>query len=271
MRIIDDELRQGSGYPPNFIRFLGTAGTRFVFLTQRRASGGMWFSYGGATGVIDPGPGSLVRICEADPPLDVTDTDTMILTHRHIDHSCDANAIIEGMTLGHRYDKVGRLLITKDAVEPDDAVVLRYARSKVRKIKFHKDGRVRRMEGSMTVESVVHDHHGVQCFGIIARAEGLPEWGIISDTAAQPHFAERYKNCRMLVINTALPARKGNIDHMSVPDVRELLAKISPELVLLTHMGRGVLDLDRDELAASLSSDRTRVVPALDGMTVEIS
>lgn len=268
MRIMDrDEMH---AYPRSFIRFLGTAGTRFVFLTQRRASGGIWFRYGGVTGVIDPGPGSLVRICEARPALDVTDAELLILTHRHIDHSCDANAIIEGMTLGHREGR-GAALITRDCLEKGDAVILGYARKKLTKVKFHKDGKSRRLAGSLKVESVVHDHHGVQCYGLIMRADGEPSWGVISDTTALPFFADRYRRCDMLVINMALPERHGRIDHMSAPDVADLLRHISPKMVLLTHMGRGVLDMDRDELSRMLSTDRTEVIPALDGMTAEIA
>ena len=92
-------------YPENFIHFLGTAGTRFMMLSQRRSTGGIWFSYGGTIGVIDPGPGSLVKICEASPTLSPIDINTLILTHRHVDHSSDINALAEGMILN---SQIGR-------------------------------------------------------------------------------------------------------------------------------------------------------------------
>lgn len=265
MRIAEDD-RQLSD---NFIKFLGTAGTRFVMITQQRATGGIWFKYGGACGVIDPGPGSLVRITQSVPRISAEDIDTLILTHKHIDHSCDINVLIEGMTLTRRGSKYGMLIATHDSLD-GDAVVLGYAKGKLAVIKKHKDGKRRAISETATVESVVHHHHGVECFGLIFRAEGLPTWGVISDSEPMPHFAERYAECEMLVINTALPEPRGRIDHMSMKDVGELLTHISPKLVALTHLGRAMLELDQDEISERLSTERTTVVPAHDGMTIDL-
>ena len=57
-------------YPKNFIKYLGTGGARFCMVRQMRWTGGIWFSYGGLKGVIDPGPGSLYHMCSASPALD---------------------------------------------------------------------------------------------------------------------------------------------------------------------------------------------------------
>ncbi|MDD5771107.1 MAG: hypothetical protein PHO81_02585, partial [Candidatus Omnitrophica bacterium] len=54
----------------NFIKFLGTAGARFVMIKQLRASGGLWVSSGQANVLIDPGPGSIVRCAASRPKLD---------------------------------------------------------------------------------------------------------------------------------------------------------------------------------------------------------
>lgn len=256
-------------YPANFVKFLGTAGTRFVMISQQRATGGIWFSYGGARGVIDPGPGSLVRISEARPRLSAEDIDTLILTHRHIDHSCDINVLIEGMTLSHRGSKYGSLIAADDCLS-GDSVVLQYAAAKVRRIKRHRDGKVRRLSDRATVESVLHCHHGVQCYGLVFRASGLPTWGLIGDTLPLPYFADRYRECELLIINTALPEATGRIDHMSMMDVRELLKDISPHLVALTHLGRRMLELDQESISRTMSNDRTTVVPAYDGMAITL-
>src|SRR3990167_5651396 len=84
----------------NFIKFLGTAGARFVTISQTRASGGVWISYEGTNVLIDPGPGSLVRCLESVPLLDPGILDAIILSHKHIDHSNDINIMIEAMTQG---------------------------------------------------------------------------------------------------------------------------------------------------------------------------
>ena len=42
---------------PDSIRFLGTAGARFVMISQARSSAGVLYSVGGFRLFVDPGPG----------------------------------------------------------------------------------------------------------------------------------------------------------------------------------------------------------------------
>ena len=256
-------------YPDNFIRFLGTSGTRFIMLSQRRASGGIWFSINKTNGVIDPGPGSLVQICSALPPLSPTDIDALVLTHRHIDHCGDLNVLAEAMTLRTRA-KRGIVLLPQDALQKGDAVLLKYARKKIERVQTHSDAVSSALSQSVSVEPVIHQHHGVECYGLIFRAQGLPIWGIISDTAALPHFTQRYKECKLLVINATLPLPWSRLDHISISDVASMLEFLHPELVILTHMGRHILDMGPDSVAAKLSTRTTRVIAARDGMVVGI-
>jgi phosphoribosyl 1,2-cyclic phosphodiesterase len=256
-------------YPNNFIRFLGTAGTRFIMLSQRRSSGGIWFSCGGARGVIDPGPGSLVRICEASPALSPVDINTLILTHRHVDHSSDINALAEGMVLKSR-DPRGFVLLTRDALEDGDRVLMRYLTSKISKITTHSDGSLSRPAADVTVESVRHCHHGVQCFGLIFRKPGLPSWGVISDTAPMADFAARYAECGVVIINTALRLPRSRLDHMTMADVSSLLAHLRPKRAVITHMGGELLDLGGEYISRRLSTKHTKVTAAEDGMIINL-
>lgn len=255
--------------PENFIRFLGTAGTRFVMLSQRRASGGIWFSYGACRGVIDPGPGSLVQICKASPAISTLDVNTLILTHRHIDHSSDFNVLCEGMTL-RSLTKKGQVLLTEDSIGDRNAVLHDYFAKKVERVYTHADGKKTALSDDVTVESVRHKHHGVQCFGLIFRGQGLPAWGVISDTRALPCFPKRYEECKMLIINVTLPHPWGKLDHISVPEVASLLQLLRPKLMILTHMGQQLLDKGPAEIARKLSTKDTRVVAAEDGLIVDL-
>ena len=257
-------------YPENFIRFLGTAGTRFIMLSQRRSSGGVWFSYGGARGVIDPGPGSLVRICEASPPLSPIDINTLILTHRHVDHSSDINALAEGMVLKSQRPR-GFVLLTRDGLDDGDRVLMRYLTDRIEKIIVHEDGAISSPAGGVTVESVKHSHHGIQCFGLILRRAGLQTWGLISDTAPLPILAERYADCETLVINVAVKFPRARIDHMTLTYVQSLLGVVRPKTVIITHMGGEMLDLGDEYISRRLSTKYTRVLPARDGMIIDLS
>ena len=256
-------------YPENFIRFLGTAGTRYIMLSQRRSTGGIWFSYGGARGVIDPGPGSLVKICEASPPLSPIDINTLILTHRHLDHSSDINVLTEGMILNSRFPR-GLVLLTNDCVEDGDRVLLRYLAGRIGKITTHENGSFVFPAGSVSIESVRHSHHGVQCFGFIFRHSQLPAMGLISDTAPMPDFTERYADCETLVINATLKIPKARLDHMTITDIQSLLGLLHPKIAVITHMGKEMLDLGDEYLSRRLSTKYTRVIPARDGMIIDL-
>ncbi|MDR0649051.1 MAG: MBL fold metallo-hydrolase [Synergistaceae bacterium] len=256
-------------YPKNFIRFLGTAGTRFVMLSQRRATGGIWFSYGGCLGVIDPGPGSLVRICEAVPPLSPIDINTLILTHRHIDHSSDLNVLAEGMTLNSA-ERRGCVLLTEDSSADGDSVLLKFAEKKIERVCRHGDGRITALPGGVTAESVRHEHHGVQCYGVVFRKEGLPTWGLLSDTSALPSFPERYSECDILVMNVTMLLPRSRLDHLSMPDAVSLLEVIHPKLAIVTHMSSMLLDYGPERIAKALSTERTKAVAASDGLVVNL-
>ena len=105
----------------DFIKFLGTAGGRFVMMKQLRASGGIWLSYKSTNILIDPGPGSIVRCNSSRPKLNPQSLDAIILTHKHLDHANDINVMIEAMTEGG-YKKKGVVFVPRDALGPDGVI-----------------------------------------------------------------------------------------------------------------------------------------------------
>jgi phosphoribosyl 1,2-cyclic phosphodiesterase len=219
--------------------------------------------------VIDPGPGSLVRICEARPPLSPIDINTIILTHRHIDHSSDVNALAEGMILKSRTPR-GCIICPRDALEEGDRVIMRYLMPWIAVTAIHENGKITPLSGGVTVESVRHSHHGVECFGCVFRSSGLPSWGVISDTAPLPDFPSRYGACELLIINTAMMFPRAKLDHMSLPDVESLLEVTAPALAAVTHLGADMLDRGAEYISRRLSERATKVIPARDGMIITL-
>ena len=98
----------------SFLKFLGTAGARFVVMKQLRASGGVWLSLGDKNIALDPGPGALVKCHSSRPKLDPEKLDAVILTHNHIDHSNDVNIMLEAMSQGG-HAKRGTLFAPREA------------------------------------------------------------------------------------------------------------------------------------------------------------
>ena len=108
------------------IRFLGTGGARFVVAKQIRASGGMWMRFGATQIHVDPGPGALVRALSTTPPQRPAELDAIVLSHKHLDHAGDVNAMIEAMAQGG-WKPRGALFAPRDAWE-GDSILLPYAR-----------------------------------------------------------------------------------------------------------------------------------------------
>lgn len=262
-------MQKDFSYPINFIRYLGTAGARFSMMRQTRYTGGIWFTYGGLSGVIDPGPGSLCHICDASPALDPHDIRSILLTHRHIDHSTDVNVLAEAMT-GGGFEKQGSVVLPADAFNGPDPVLTGYFAQKVENVYLPEDGKAIELDCGVSVEPVAHIHHGVSCFGWIFRKKGFITWGIISDTKPLEYLADRYSDCSYISINAPFPDKKPKLDHMSLEDVGELLNKLHPKLATITHMGVFLLESGPEKYMDSIATEQTRAVAGQDGMVINL-
>ena len=116
-KIASNKIKNG-----DYIKFLGTSGARFVMIKQLRASGGIWISYKATNVLVDPGPGSIVRLAQSKPKLDPSKLDGIILTHRHLDHCGDINVMIEAMTEGG-FKKKGIVFCPADAIDGDTVIL----------------------------------------------------------------------------------------------------------------------------------------------------
>lgn len=238
-------------------------------LKQLRKTGGIWFTYGGLNGVIDPGPGSLYHMCSAVPPLDPHELRAIMLTHRHLDHSTDLNVAAEAMT-GGGFEKQGLVILPDDSAGGPNPVLLKYIVQKVGGVVIAEDGKRIGLGMGVSAEPVIHIHHGVDCFGYIFRKKGLRTWGVISDTRPLDHLAERYSECSLVTLNVTFPNKKPRLDHMSAEDAGELLQKLHPEVALITHMGVIMIEAGPEKYAKMISTEETRVIAGRDGMVIDL-
>ena len=183
----------------NKIKFLGTAGARFVLIRQLRASGGIWITLDDTNILIDPGPGSLVKCLSSRPKLNPSDLDAIILTHRHIDHSNDINVMMEAMTNGG-FKKRGLVFAPSDALD-EDPVILKHFRNHVEKIEVLKEKRTYKI-GNISFTTPIKHVHGVESFGlnIFGNNNSI---SLITDTKYFQGLENYYKE-NILIINVVL-------------------------------------------------------------------
>ncbi|PIU51280.1 hypothetical protein COY52_05385 [Candidatus Desantisbacteria bacterium CG_4_10_14_0_8_um_filter_48_22] len=252
----------------NTLKFLGTAGARFVMIKQLRSSGGLWLSIEGKNIMIDPGPGSLVRCSCSRPKLDPTKLDAIIVTHKHLDHTGDLNVMIEAMTEGG-FKKRGLLFVPGDAINDDGPVVLKYLHNFPEEIIILKEGGKYSLNKIHFSTPKLHIHR-VETYGLNFKIDGEDIISIISDTKYFDGI-EKYYPGKTLVINVVLLEVNLNLDHLSIPEVKEIIKKAKPKRAIITHFGMKMILAKPWEIAERLTAELgIEVIAARDGMEIEL-
>jgi ribonuclease BN (tRNA processing enzyme) len=251
-----------------FIKFLGTAGARFVVMKQLRASAGVWLSVGQTNLYIDPGPGALVRCLNSKPKLEPSTLDGILLTHKHLDHSGDVNIMIEAMTEGG-FKKKGVLFAPRDALE-EDSVVLKYVVGYVEKVEVLKENSEYRI-GDIGFSTTLKHQHRTETYGLNFRISPRTlSW--ITDTRFFSELPILYRG-EILVIHVVRlkPIGDDPIDHLSIEDVKSILKEAKPRLTILTHFGMTMIKAKPWVVAAELEKELgLKIIAASDGMKIDL-
>ena len=251
----------------DWIKFMGTAGARFVVSKQLRSSAGTWCNLQGQNILIDPGPGTLSRCFSVRPKLNPEHIDAIILTHRHLDHSTDINVMIEAMTRG-TFEPRGALFVPSDAIEAgNEPVVFRHTRNSMERLELLQIGKEFTIGPVRFTTPVLH-RHPVETYGLVF---DLPEGRVsfITDTAYFPELIEHYRDSDILIINVVLyeiPAVR-QIQHLDLAGAKKLVQGIRPRLMVMTHFGLNMLHHKPYLLAQQLAEETgIPVKAATDGM-----
>jgi ribonuclease BN (tRNA processing enzyme) len=253
------------------IKFLGTAGARFVMVKQLRSSAGTWITLEDKNLLLDPGPGTLVRCAKSRPPLDPTKLDAIILSHQHIDHANDVNIMIEAMTTGG-YDKKGTLYAPQSALE-NDPIVLKYVRDYLNEVHVLKEGSKYKL-GDVKISTPLRHVHPVETYGIVLKT---PKYTIsfVTDTRFFPDLITKYKKSDILVINVVRyngkDGKRMDVDHLNIEDVKRLIEGIKPRQAILTHFGFTMVKAKPWEVAVEVQEETgIKTVAAGDGMEFDL-
>lgn len=248
---------------PSSIKFLGTAGARFVMIKQLRSSGGIWINSGGQNIILDPGPGSIVHCSKSRPRLDPTKLDAIILSHKHLDHSGDVNVMIEAMTEGG-FKKRGIVFCPADALGAD-GVILRYLQNFPEAIKILKPDSIYSI-GGFTFETSMRHIHPVETYGLKFRF-GRQSISYLVDTKYFPGLKNFY-NTQVLIMSVVFAEPRPHIDHLSIEEVKKIIRETNPKKVILTHFGMTMLKAKPHLITQQLTEELgVEVIAAYDGMT----
>lgn len=221
------------------LTFLGTGGGRFSTLFQERATGGVYLEDDPARLHIDPGPGALQQLHAAD--LDPMDTTGVLVSHRHLDHANDTNAVIAGMTQGGTEERgylVGSASVI-EGLEGDPPVVNRRHRDIVAGYRTARPGQSSRVSGKR-VHFLETEHRDPTNVGFkIETSEGTVTY--FTDTIARDGLIDQLEGTRVLMLGVTRPRGAQIPDHMSTEDAVEIAEQVQPDLLAMTHLGLKLL------------------------------
>lgn len=224
------------------IVFLGTAGDSSVMARQLRASGGIVLQIGEMQMHIDPGPGSLVRAREFG--VNPRATGVMLVSHNHVNHAHDVNAVVHAMTLGG-FDKKGVLIANTTVVQGNgrcSPTISTFAQSCIERIIVLQPGQKAAVE-DVEVHAIPAFHSDSSGIGFRILAP-LYTIGYSGDTAFSKEAASALEGCDILILNVTFPDALEADGHLNREGAQKVVEQVKPKLVLITHFGFEMLKAD---------------------------
>ncbi len=252
------------------IIFLGTAGDSIVTAKQLRASGGIILEVDNTQLHIDPGPGALTMASMYG--VNVRNTDALLVSDNHLNHSNDVNAIINAMTAGGE-DPRGLLLCCKSVVErfEDNKIMfpflLPYYKQFLDKtIIMERGNKTAVKELEIRATYTKHGDKTAIGFRILTSKFNL---GYTGDTAYSKKLVDDFQGVDLLIMNVQNPSTFEKEHQLNTDDAIKLLTELKPKLAIVTHFGIKMLEADvLSEVRKMHLATGVQVIAAKDGMTI---
>ncbi|MBU0532800.1 MBL fold metallo-hydrolase [Candidatus Micrarchaeota archaeon] len=249
------------------IVFLGTGGGRINLIKQVRGTGGFRINSHSANIQVDPGPGALVASVKyKQDPLKL---DCVIVTHNHVDHVSDIEAMIEGMT-GYALKKRGVLIGSRKTIENGISEWHKSKAGVVYTAEFREKKKFESEKGSFEIEIIEMKHDEETAFGFKLKIDGMVI-GHISDTDYMESLGEDFAGCDCLIVNCIKPESDKYLGHLKTDEVIKIVKKAKPKTCIITHLGMKMMRVGPNSQAQKIEKETgVRTVAAKDGMRFTI-
>jgi ribonuclease BN (tRNA processing enzyme) len=176
--------------------------------------------------------------------------------------------MIEAMTEGG-FKKRGGLFAPGDALE-EDPVVLKYVKDYVKKVEILKENSEHQI-GEIEFSTALRHQHRVETYGINFKTSPRTI-SLIADTKFFPELPDVYRGEILIVHVVRLkPIGDDPIEHLSIEDVKTIVRKANPKLIILTHFGMTIIKAKPWVVAAELEKELgLKVIAASDGMKIDL-
>lgn len=249
----------------NKITFLGSGGGRIVVSRQLRGTGGFVLNLEGTQIHVDPGPGALVNANKYG--LNPANTDIIFVSHNHLDHVNDVNALIDAITLGGAKGKKGALISTREVISNINAWVNPFYKKLLSNCFEVKDND--EVKSNDLKFKITHTEHDAPCVGFVLESASGMKIGYTADTKYYGDLYKQFKGVDLLVMNVLRPGNDNWKTHFSSKDAVRLLKKVTPELAIIQHFGAKMIKADPVYEARWIQKETgIRTIAATDGLSI---
>ncbi len=249
------------------ITFLGTAGSSAVASKQLRSSGGIVLEVEDLQFHIDPGPGSLLKAKEYG--ISLQHTTAVLVSHNHINHCNDLNAVVDAMTHGgieHRGVVMGSKSVLQSQ-EDSHPFLTKYHQNLLEKVipleKNHKVGIELVEINALSAEHTDPTALGFKFF--------CPKFTLAysGDTKLTPKLLEEMAGSDIVILNVPYPGEKGTGMNLDTNAAIHIISTVRPRLAILTHFGTEMLKADPIEEARQVQRiTGVQTIAARDGLKI---
>jgi len=251
----------------NFLTFLGTAGGRVAVFRQLRYSGGMWLTLEGINILIDPGPGSLIRIFEFG--FDPEDINIIVVSHRHLDHSADLNTVIEASSKSTS-KPIDMLVAPNDVVFGDDPILLKYLHKGVKNFCIVDENKEFSFKDIKIRGIVKHIHSYAETFGLEISSKSKKVVYVPCGKFYERMLYTYPHGADLEILNTTFPKNSYHYKHLSAEDVKKILKVHKPKRAVITHFSPYILRENPEKIAEEIYRETSiPTVAAKDGMKLD--
>ncbi len=245
------------------LHFLGTGGGRYVTGTQRRKTGGILVKTDETQVHVDPGPGALVHCHEMDEP---EETEAVIVSHGHLDHVNDANALIEMITEVN--EKEGAVFANESVLRgygDIEKCITDYHQNQIGRVETLEEGSEHEFKDlAIRSQQMFHGDPKTQGFILETEEKSVGFW---TDTEYSEELTAFYQDCDIVVVYCGRPRNESVPSHTSLDEIPDIVEDLDINTVIVTHFGYKFLDTDLDEQKEWLDEEiGAKVVFAEDGM-----
>ena len=214
---------------------------------------------------LDPGIGAITKA--ADFGANLRETTAILVSHAHLNHSNDVNAVIDAMTHSG-LDKKGVLIGNQTSIKGTDdypPIVSKYHRSLLERfIAVNRDQKIG--INDIEIQTITARHNEPNSIGF---KFFTPEFTLTysGDTVYAPDIVDQYMGSHILILN--VPNIKKTEHNLCSEDAIKIIQKVNPRLAIITHFGHEMVKADPlYEIREIQKQTKVQTIAAKDGMII---